>query len=723
MGNAYLGGIETLKRLSARVLAGLAGVMVGAVYSTSRALELPAYVTEVVQTHPIVLEELHRYRQEAQDLHIALSGWRPSLDLEASAGRSSREAPNTAQVRKNFNSAEASLSLTQNLFRGFDTTNQVAQARARISSAAYRLYDTADNVALEAIGAYLDVLKENRLVSLAKHNVEVHERILSQILERNRSGIGLRSDVEQTEGRLARAHASLIAQQNNLRDAMTSLHELIGRHIDPDHLFEPAELPELSGTLPSLIDEALREHPAIRSASKNIEASQYGYRRSRSANYPTLDLQVRQDVGSNIEGIDGDTDEARIQLSLRYNLYRGGADTAEQRKQVSVLSEDKAFRDRVRRQVIDTLSLAWSADRSVREQTPYLRTHVEKSRQTLTTYHEEFALNLRDLIDLLDAENEWNTARIRLTEAHYAAAGARFRMYEGVGNLLPALGLDVDLTDDRLRIASLDTAGLDQPELAIDRDFDTLPDQQDQCDNSELGVGVDEYGCGYEPTFELGYPGMGSAPQASDDRLRLKFTAGMPLLIPVDTLLQNDADEDGDELTMLGFSQPSHGTLNTDEDGNLAYVPTEVLAEEDEFTYTVSDGRSRSVTASVRVQLDRPSAPPRIEGLSFAYKRDILTEESIARLDAVVEWLRAQPGASVEVYTYTDDVGSESYNRRLSERRAEKIRQLLIDRGIEAERIETYGMGENNPIAENSTAEGRAANRRAEVKLILPQSY
>lgn len=705
-----------------RAVLGLAFLAMVALPSGSRALGLSEYVTDVLETNPLVREQLHAYRQVGQDYQIALSGWRPSLDMQASVGRFSRKAPNTSQEREDFNSSEATLTLAQNLFDGFETTHQVKQARARIASAVYRLYDTADNVSLDAIRAYLDVLEERQLVELAKQNVESHERILAQILERNRAGIGLLSEVVQTEGRVARAHASLVAQQNNLRDSLTRIHEFLGRYVDPDNLAEPAALPEPAKGFQELTDEALAKHPAIQSAAKNIEASRSDYRRAKSSNYPTLDLQVQQNLASNLEGIDGDTDERGIQFVLRYNLFRGGADLAEQRKRISVLHEDKAFLDRVRRQVMDTLGLAWAGDRAIREQVPYLRTHVEKARKTLETYHEEFLINLRDLIDLLDAENELNTARIRLTEAHYAALAARFRVYEGIGDLLPALGLTVDLSDDNLRVASLEAQGLDEPEPTTDRDRDNLPDRRDQCDNSSEAAGLDDYGCIRQPSFELGYPGIGHAPEAVDDQIELQIAAQEAIVIPPEVLLINDNDADGDQLSVLGFTQPIRGSLSEDEDGNLVYAPPTGFAGVDEFGYTVGDGRSRSATAKVSVRIGPVSSYPEVEVVRFVYKKSTLTEQSQVRLDAMAERLLRHPGATVDVYTYTDNIGSASYNRRLSESRAEVIRQLFIDRGIEADRINAYGRGENNPIADNSTEEGRAQNRRAEIKLVLPSS-
>jgi len=68
----------------------------------------------------------------------------------------------------------------------------------------------------------------------------------------------------------------------------------------------------------------------------------------------------------------------------------------------------------------------------------------------------------------------------------------------------------------------------------------------------------------------------------------------------------------------------------------------------------------------------------------------------------------------VEIRGYTDNIGSWKYNLRLSQKRAEAVRQYLINRGIDPKRLRAVGYGEANPIATNATAKGRAENRRIE---------
>lgn len=87
------------------------------------------------------------------------------------------------------------------------------------------------------------------------------------------------------------------------------------------------------------------------------------------------------------------------------------------------------------------------------------------------------------------------------------------------------------------------------------------------------------------------------------------------------------------------------------------------------------------------------------------------------KLDALAERLKRIDIQSVGIYGHTDSDGPDIYNQKLSQRRAESIRQYLISRGVPAEKIRSYGEGEVKPIADNATREGRAKNRRVEIEI------
>jgi OOP family OmpA-OmpF porin len=94
-----------------------------------------------------------------------------------------------------------------------------------------------------------------------------------------------------------------------------------------------------------------------------------------------------------------------------------------------------------------------------------------------------------------------------------------------------------------------------------------------------------------------------------------------------------------------------------------------------------------------------------------------LNENSKASLEQAVASLKRYPQLKVEVAGYTDSVGNPDHNVDLSQRRAESVRDFLIEEGIPAEGLSAKGFGPADPIADNATAEGRAANRRVELHI------
>ncbi|GAB5523930.1 MAG: hypothetical protein Roseis2KO_18020 [Roseivirga sp.] len=104
--------------------------------------------------------------------------------------------------------------------------------------------------------------------------------------------------------------------------------------------------------------------------------------------------------------------------------------------------------------------------------------------------------------------------------------------------------------------------------------------------------------------------------------------------------------------------------------------------------------------------------------LPFRFNSYEISEEFAAFLDQVVDRLKEDPNQSVEVTGHTDNVGSEEVNQRVSVARAQAVADYLISKGIAASRIETVGKGQSMPVSTNSTAAGRALNRRVDIKIL-----
>jgi outer membrane protein OmpA-like peptidoglycan-associated protein len=109
-----------------------------------------------------------------------------------------------------------------------------------------------------------------------------------------------------------------------------------------------------------------------------------------------------------------------------------------------------------------------------------------------------------------------------------------------------------------------------------------------------------------------------------------------------------------------------------------------------------------------------------ISGEAFASGQSALRAEARDNLQKVIDLINANPGASVLIEGHTDSQGSANLNQVLSQRRAEAVRDALIQKGVDGSRLRAVGLGKDRPVADNGTAEGRARNRRVEVVVEKP---
>ncbi|MCW9065975.1 MAG: OmpA family protein, partial [Ignavibacteriaceae bacterium] len=112
------------------------------------------------------------------------------------------------------------------------------------------------------------------------------------------------------------------------------------------------------------------------------------------------------------------------------------------------------------------------------------------------------------------------------------------------------------------------------------------------------------------------------------------------------------------------------------------------------------------------------NVPIVLEGITFAFNKSDISPESDKVLMEALKTLQVHSNITVEISGYTDNVGSDSYNQKLSERRANAVKAWLVAKGISADRIIAVGFGESNPRVPNDTEENRRLNRRIEFKRI-----
>jgi outer membrane protein OmpA-like peptidoglycan-associated protein len=133
-------------------------------------------------------------------------------------------------------------------------------------------------------------------------------------------------------------------------------------------------------------------------------------------------------------------------------------------------------------------------------------------------------------------------------------------------------------------------------------------------------------------------------------------------------------------------------------------------------TVPVDDKPNQSVKLTLRYKRELPEKPFIMAGVNFDTGKATIRPESVANLDAVVEFMAHKKTARIEISGHTDNVGNANTNKTLSAKRAQACRDYIVSKGIDKKRLDAVGFGDEHPIAPNDTDEGRQKNRRIEAR-------
>lgn len=122
-------------------------------------------------------------------------------------------------------------------------------------------------------------------------------------------------------------------------------------------------------------------------------------------------------------------------------------------------------------------------------------------------------------------------------------------------------------------------------------------------------------------------------------------------------------------------------------------------------------------TASMQIQIQE-AVSFTLDNLHFATGKWDIMKSSYAELNELVEYMKLKNEIKIEIAGHTDSDGDDASNLDLSQKRADEVRKYLIAKGISADRIKAVGYGETKPIADNDSPQGKALNRRTEVKIL-----
>jgi outer membrane protein len=406
-----------------------------------RAETLADAVALAYDTNPTLQAQRATQRALDESYVQARTGWRPTLNLQGQALHVDIRTPHDAAPillqPQIFHANEGSLAITfaQPIWTGGRTAAAVSAAQADIMSGRENLRRVEAQVMLSVIQAYMDVRRDQEALRIHQEDVAVLQKQLDESNARFEVGEITRTDVAQSEARLAASQALLQQAQAQLAISRAEYAAVVGQN--------PGELapePTLVSLLPSNVDEAFQvaeqNNPGLRAQQYAEQASRARVAGAKAGRMPTFGVQTElQFLNGPIDPLKRDLyqREETVAGVLSVPLFSGGLVSSQIRQAVERNNTDRINVETQRRAVLQVVTQAWSQLLAARANIGSLTAGEKSAGIAAEGTREEQRVGLRTVIDVLNAEVDLRSAQLGLV-------GARHDEFVAAAAVLSAMG-------------------------------------------------------------------------------------------------------------------------------------------------------------------------------------------------------------------------------------------------------------------------------------------
>lgn len=423
--------------------------------TTSNADTLREALALAYANNPSLLAARAQLRAVDQNVPLAVSGWRPRVTVNGDVSRRRNDTVIQGAIGGGAlfaggvtlrTSQNASIGVSQPLFRGFKTQAQTAAAEATVEAQRARLKASEQQVLLAAATAYFDVLRDMAVVELRSNNVQVLTRQLEATQDRFRVGEITRTDVAQAEARLSASVSARILAEGNLQRSRAAYVNAIGK--SPENLVTPEPLGTLPADREDAVNAASVDNPALVAAQFLAEAAQADIKDARGDLLPTVNLEGQLSKGWDTVADQSTSETAQARVTLSVPLYQGGAVYARLRQAKHTAGQRRLESDQARLDAREAATATWEGYQSARASIASIETQIVASEIALEGVQREAEVGARTVLDVLDAEQELLDARVNLVTAQRDQLVATLEVLSAIGRLTAEdLALNVSLYD------------------------------------------------------------------------------------------------------------------------------------------------------------------------------------------------------------------------------------------------------------------------------------
>lgn len=418
----------------------IAALLCGAavlVATPAQADTLREALVKAYQTNPTLQAARSQQRAEDENVPIQRAQGLPSVNATGRYTEFPKVSPNSFTAPERV--FQVSPALTVPIYSGGGVKNSIKAAEQRVAAGQANLRGTESAIFSQVVAAYMDVLRTQALVGLSANQVEVLTINLQATSDRFEIGDLTRTDVAQSESRLALARSDLRSSQANLIQAREIYAQLVGAA--PDNLMPPPPLPNLPDSPYTAVDVALEHNPDLIAARERAQAAGFDVKTAGSGRLPTVGLFANGNYTNYFNTLGGPvaqnfrqvetTANAGVQVTIP--VFQGGLTAARQRQAQARESAALEQIIAVERDIIAQTRASYSSYQASLEIIESSQVAVSAAELSLEGVRAENSIGNRSILDVLNAEQELVRAQAQLVTARRNAYVAGFSLLAAMG--------------------------------------------------------------------------------------------------------------------------------------------------------------------------------------------------------------------------------------------------------------------------------------------------
>lgn len=437
-----------IKRGSVVLAALTSAWLCGTALVPAQAMTLQEALVLTYETNPSLLASRAQLRAADENVSQANAAWRPTITSSLSAGITDTKSKDQGVTTTNATGYPRTgrLSLTQPLYTGGANSALIAGAEADVQGQRASLFNSEQDILLQGVTAYVNVLREQATLDLQVNNLTRLQKQLEATRDRFRVGEVTRTDVAQAEARVSRARSDRTQAEGNLITARVVFERIVGQV--PDSVSTPGTPTGLPTGRDEAVEIAVRENFTLIQAKFAELSARHAIAQAEAGLMPNLDLVGQAQRTYDSGGQDGKDTVLAAELQLSIPIYQQGAEYSSIRQAKESANQSRLLVDNTRREVVDSAASAFEAYQTALARIESLKAEVKSSEIALEGVQQEATVGARTVLDVLDAEQELLDGQVSLVQAERDATVASYQLLQALGRLTAQdLGLPVQIYD------------------------------------------------------------------------------------------------------------------------------------------------------------------------------------------------------------------------------------------------------------------------------------